>query len=201
MRDLLNRLEEAKFRASLVKQEIPILVGMLRAAKEFADVDKARVVGAMGATLGRMGDLIGSFGPGFKKAQKRINMAITDLVEAGDDAGFVSPMPEEIEADAELKKLFESFQNEKYDRVITSALDEYLKGIIENANAAKAKVDEPMMVVLHLAEIVSKCVVIMAFMYQVTKKSAKLKAVTGRLDKLPGVMRAAARVKGFGPMK
>jgi hypothetical protein len=101
----------------------------------------------------------------------------------------------------DMRELFESFSNKKYDEVITRAISDFMQGAVDDANAAKAKVNDPAMVLLHIAEVVSKCVVSMAFMYQVTKKPAKLKAATARLDKLPRAIRDAARVEGFGPVK
>ena len=98
-------------------------------------------------------------------------------------------------------RIEESFSNGKYDDVIEGALDRFLSQIIDDAKTAQSKIGDPMMVALYVAEIVSKCTVILSFMYQVTKKSAKLKAATGRLDKLPGAIRAAARVKGFGKVE
>lgn len=104
-----------------------------------------------------------------------------------------------------LKKLEEVVENmtesRPYDSVIEGTFSDYMDEIIKNANDAKSKLGDPLMVGLHVAEIVSKCVVILSFMYQSTKKSTKLKAVTGRLDKLPTEIRNAVRETGFDKLK
>lgn len=68
-------------------------------------------------------------------------------------------------------------------------------------NKALESIDDPIVVGVNIAEIVSRCTVALAFMYQVTKKSSKLKAVTARLDKLPSAIRDAVRIKGFGKVE
>ena len=103
-----------------------------------------------------------------------------------------------ISKEPELKAFFESLKEKTYDKGVQDTLTDFLGGIVESVNAAKAKIDNPMIVGLYVAEIVSRCVVIMSFMYQTTKKSAKLRSVTGRLDKIPSAIRQAVRVEGFG---
>jgi hypothetical protein len=95
----------------------------------------------------------------------------------------------------------ESFKNKKYDDVIKRSIIDFMDSIIKSAQTAKQQVDDPALVTYNIADIVMRCTVAMAFMYQVTNKSSKLKAVTARLDKLPGAIRDAVRVKGFGPVK
>lgn len=81
MRELLRRLEEAKYNPAFVKNELFIATELLRTGSERQAKDKAEVVGSVGATLMRLTKVISHMGPKYKKAAKHIEKAVEIMIE------------------------------------------------------------------------------------------------------------------------
>ena len=99
-----------------------------------------------------------------------------------------------------MKKLIEELMEEagSYDDEMSDIVGMHLKDIPNSVSLAIKNKENPMIVGLHLADVLSRIVLILGLIHSSAKKSQKLKQANAKLDKIPSLIRQAVRVKGFG---